>query len=73
QNNTISGKIVRVDFTEFEKNYDQPTAPKILNKTYQYKNENLSNYTISIWDTKNSNLLDNDIMGVAVDNSGLVW
>ncbi|MEC4054612.1 hypothetical protein VSP10_17750, partial [Myroides odoratimimus] len=26
QNNTISGKIVRVDFTEFEKNYDQPTA-----------------------------------------------
>ncbi|MDM1098164.1 hypothetical protein HXZ81_16270 [Myroides odoratimimus] len=73
QNNTISGKIVRVDFTEFEKNYDQPTAPKILNKTYQYKNENLANYTISVWDTRNSNLLDNDIMGVAVDNSGLVW
>ncbi len=73
QNNTISGEIVRVDFAEFEKSFDYPTDPEILNNTYQYKNESLSNYTISVWDTKNSNLHNNNIMKIAVDKSELVW
>ncbi|KZE77642.1 hypothetical protein AV926_14045 [Myroides marinus] len=73
QNNTISGGIERVDFDEFEKSFNHPIKPKVLNKTYQYKNKSLSNYTISIWDTKNSNLIDNDIMRVTIDKSGLLW
>lgn len=69
----ISGQIERVDMKAFKKSFDRPTSPEIYNKAYNYKNENLINYRISVWNTKNSNLPNNMNDNITIDKSGQIW
>lgn len=71
--NKIIGKIERVDMTSFKKSFDQPKSPEIFNKTYDYKNQNLKNYKITVWNSRNSNLPDNMNDDIAIDKNGLIW
>lgn len=71
--NKISGQIERVDMTAFKKSFDNPRSPEIFNKTYNYKNENLKNYKITVWNTKNSNLPNNMNDNITIDKNGLIW
>jgi len=71
--NKIVGKVERVDMNAFKKSFDKPRSPEIFNKTYNYKNENLKNYKISVWNTKNSNLTNNMNDHIAIDKKGLIW
>lgn len=71
--NKIVGMIERVDMNAFKKSFDNPTKPEIFNKTYVYKNENLKNYKITVWNSKNSNLPNNMNNNIAIDKNGLVW
>ena len=71
--NKIIGKIERVDTKAFTKSFDKPNSPEIFNKTYDYKNENLKNYKISVWNSKNSNLPNNMNDHIAIDKDGLIW
>lgn len=71
--NKIVGKVERVDMNAFKKSFDKPRSPEIFNKTYDYKNENLKNYKISVWNTKNSNLTNNMNDHIAIDKKGLIW
>lgn len=70
--NKIIGKIERVDMTSFKKSFDQPKSPEIFNKTYDYKNQNLKNYKITVWNSRNSNLPDN-MNDDTIDKNGLIW
>jgi len=71
--NKIIGKIERVDMTSFKKSFDNPKSPEIFNKTYDYKNQNLKNYKITVWNSRNSNLPDNMNDDIAIDKNGLIW
>ncbi|MBA9075235.1 sugar lactone lactonase YvrE [Flavobacterium gossypii] len=71
--NKIIGKIERVDMTSFKKSFDNPKSPEIFNKTYDYKNQNLKNYKITVWNSKNSNLPDNMNDDITIDKNGLIW
>ncbi|MFC0426487.1 hypothetical protein [Chryseobacterium scophthalmum] len=71
--NKIKGNVERVDVKAFTKSFDRPTNPEIFNKTYNYKNENLKNYKITSWNSKNSNLPNNMNDHIAIDKSGLIW
>lgn len=71
--NKIVGKIERVDMDAFKKSFDNPKKPEIFNKTYVYKNENLKNYKITVWNSKNSNLPNNMNDNIAIDKDGLIW
>jgi hypothetical protein len=71
--NKISGKIDRVDMAAFKKSFDKPTRPEIYNKTYDYKNENLKNYKITVWNSGNSNLLNNMNDHITIDKNGIIW
>ncbi len=71
--NKITGQIERVDMNAFKKSFDNPNSPEIFNKSYVYKNENLKNYKISVWNTKNSNLSNNMNDHIAIDKNGLIW
>lgn len=73
QNNKISGQIERVDMTAFKKSFDKPISPEIFNKNYNYKNEHLSSYKITVWNTKNSNLPNNMNDHISIDKDGLIW
>ncbi|PYF74382.1 ligand-binding sensor domain-containing protein [Pedobacter nutrimenti] len=69
----ISGMIERVDVQAFKKSFDEPRKPEIFNKTYAYKNENLKNYKITVWNSRNSNLTDNMNDNITIDKKGLIW
>ena len=71
--NKIIGKVERVDMTSFKKSFDNAKGPEIFNKTYNYKNENLKNYKITVWNTKNSNLPNNMNDHITIDKNGLIW
>lgn len=71
--NKIIGKVERVDMKSFKKSFDNARSPEIFNKTYDYKNDNLKNYKISVWNTKNSNLPNNMNDNITIDKSGLIW
>ena len=69
----IIGKVERVDMTSFKKSFDNAKSPEIFNKTYVYKNDNLKNYKITAWNTKNSNLPNNMNDHITIDKNGLIW
>lgn len=71
--NKITGKIERVDIASFKRSFDKATSPEIFNKTYNYKNDHLKNYKITVWNSKNSNLPNNMNDNIAVDKNGLIW
>jgi len=71
--NKISGQTERVDMTAFKNSFDNPRSPEIFNKTYNYKNENLKNYKITVWNSKNSNLSNNMNDNITIDKNGLIW
>lgn len=71
--NSISGQIERVDMKAFKKSFDNPQGPEIYNKNYVYKNENLKNYKITVWNSRNSNLPNNMNDHISIDNDGLIW
>ena len=71
--NKISGQIERVDMNAFKRSFDKPNSPEIYNKTYEYKNENLKNYKITVWNSSNSNLPNNMNDNITIDKNGLVW
>jgi len=61
--NKISGKIERVD----------TNSPEIYNENYEYKNENLENYKMTVWNSKNSSLPNNWNDNISIDQNGLIW
>lgn len=69
----LSGKIQRVDQAAFFKSFDHPTKPEIYNKDYVYKNENLKNYTITVWNSENSNLPNNFDNDISIDKDNMIW
>jgi hypothetical protein len=69
----LLSKIERVDQKAFLKSFDKPVDPEIFNKNYVYKNENLKNYTITVWNAKNSNLPNNFNDHIAIDKNNDVW
>lgn len=71
--NKIIGKVERVDMTSFKKSFDNAKGPEIFNKTYVYKNDNLKNYKITAWNTRNSNLPNNMNDNITIDKNGLIW
>ncbi|MCD0488892.1 hypothetical protein LPB86_11680 [Pedobacter sp. MC2016-14] len=71
--NKISGKIERVDMKAFNKSFDKPNSPEIYNKIYEYKNESLKNYKITVWNSNNSNLPNNMNDNITIDKNGLIW
>lgn len=73
KDNAIKGNIERVDMNAFKKSFDNPTKPEIFNKNYNYKNEHLNDYKITVWNSKNSNLPNNMTDNIAIDNDGVIW
>lgn len=69
----ISGGIERVDVKAFKKSFDKPNSPQIFNKKYEYKNENLKNYKMTVWNSKNSALPNNMNDHIAIDKNGMIW
>ncbi|MNU75411.1 Two component regulator propeller [compost metagenome] len=69
----LFGVVDRVDMNAFKKSFDHPISPEIFNKTYAYKNEHLSNYNISVWNSGNSNLKNNMNDHITIDKNGVVW
>jgi len=73
KNGVLSASIERVDQKAFVRSFDHPTDPEIYNKDYVYKNENLKNYTISNWNSQNSNLPNNSDDHIAIDKNNTIW
>lgn len=71
--NKISGKIERVDMSAFKKSFDKPNSPEIYNTKYSYKNDHLTNYKITVWNSKNASLPNNMNDHIAIDKNGLIW
>lgn len=71
--NKISARIERVDMNAFNKSFDKPNSPEIYNKSYNYKNENLKKYKITVWNSSNSTLPNNMNDNISIDKSGLIW
>ena len=69
----ISGGIERVDVKAFQKSFDKPNSPQIFNKKYEYKNENLKNYKMTVWNSKNSDLPNNMNDHITIDKNGIIW
>lgn len=69
----INGYIERVNLDEFKKSFDRPTSPEIFNKSYTYSNKNLDNYEIITWNSKNSNLPNNFINHIAINQQDEIW
>jgi hypothetical protein len=69
----MAGKVERVDIKAFSSSFDKPVKPEIYNKNYEYKNENLKNYLITIWNSKNSNLPNNQTDHITIDKDDVVW
>jgi len=73
KNGVLTSEIERVDQKAFMKSFDRPRDPEIFNKNYVYKNEHLKNYTIKVWNSKNSNLPNNFNNEITVDKNNIVW
>jgi hypothetical protein len=73
ENKIINAKVERVDMDAFKQSFDVPRDPEIYNKDYVYKNDHLSDYKITVWDSKNSNLPNNWNDHITIDNDGLIW
>ena len=73
KDNKIIGKIDRVDIKAFKKSFDKPENPEIFNKDYTYKNENLKNYNITVWNKSNSNLSTGLSDHLAIDKNDNIW
>lgn len=73
KDNSITGQIERVDMNAFKKSFDRPQDPEIFNKGYIYKNVNLKNYKISVWNSSNSNLPNNTNDLITIDKNGIIW
>ncbi len=69
----MTGKVERVDMDAFQKSFDKPNSPEIYNKDYIYKNDNLKNYKVTVWDSKNSNLPNNMNDHITIDKKGIIW
>jgi Two component regulator propeller len=69
----INAKVDRVDINAFKKSFDKPNSPEIYNKDYVYKNENLKNYKITVWNSSNSNLPNNMNDHITIDKKGIIW
>lgn len=70
---TMTAKVDRVDMDAFKKSFDKPNSPEIYNKEYVYKNENLKNYKITVWNSSNSNLPNNMNDHITIDKKGIIW
>ncbi len=73
ENNQISGEIKRVDIEAFKKSFDRPVDPVIYNEKYNYQNSNLSGYSIKVWNSNNSNLMNNFNNDVEIDMDNSIW
>jgi Two component regulator propeller len=73
KNGVLSSKIERVDQKVFMKSFDRASDPEIFNKEYVYKNENLRNYSIKVWNSNNSNLPNNFDDHITIDKNNVVW
>ncbi len=73
EDNNIWGQIERVDIDAFMKSFDRPYSPEIFNQGYVYKNENLSKYKITVWNSNNSNLPNNMTDYISIDKNGIIW
>lgn len=73
KNGILSGKVNRVDIKAFEASFDKPESPEIYNKKYVYTNQHLQDYTITTWNSKNSNLENNQNDVIALDTAGIPW
>jgi len=69
----LNAKVERVDINAFKKSFDKPNSPEIYNKDYVYKNENLKNYKITVWNSNNSNLPNNMNDHITIDKKGIIW
>lgn len=69
----IIAKVERVDMDAFKRSFDKPRSPEIFNNTYVYKNEHLSNYKITVWNSSNSNLPNNMNDHISIDKKGMIW
>jgi hypothetical protein len=69
----VNAKVDRVDMNAFKKSFDKPNSPEIYNKEYVYKNENLKNYKITVWNSANSNLPNNMNDHITIDKKGIIW
>jgi ligand-binding sensor domain-containing protein len=69
----IIATVERVDMEAFEKSFDKPNSPEIYNKSYTYKNENLSKYKFTVWNSSNSNLPNNMNNQISIDRKGIIW
>jgi ligand-binding sensor domain-containing protein len=69
----INSKIERVDRKSFKNQFDRVENPDVSNKLYNYKNENLKNYKITTWNSKNSELPNNQNDNISIDKNDLVW
>lgn len=69
----IVARVERVDMTAFEKSFDKPNSPEIYNEHYVYKNDHLSTYKITAWNSSNSNLPNNMNDHITIDKKGIVW
>jgi hypothetical protein len=69
----LSAKIERIDIPKFEESFFGEQDPEIYNKEYTYKNENLKNYKITVWNNKNSDLPDNFSDNISIDKKDVVW
>lgn len=70
---TMTAKVERVDMNAFKKSFDKPNSPEIYNKDYVYKNENLKNYKITVWNSNNSDLPNNMNDHITIDKRGIIW
>ena len=73
KDNKIIGNIERVDVKAFEKSFTRPSNPQIFNKDYVYKNENLKNYNITVWNDTNSKLSSGLSDDLTIDKNDNVW
>jgi Two component regulator propeller len=69
----INAKVDRVDVNAFKKSFDKPNSPEIYNKEYVYKNENLKDYKITVWNSSNSNLPNNINDHITIDKKEIIW
>jgi len=69
----LTAKIARVDQKAFMKSFDRPAKPEIFNTSYVYKNENLKNYLIKVWNSKNSDLPNNFNNELTIDKNNVIW
>lgn len=72
-NEKMIAKVERVDANAFKKSFDKPRSPEIYNKDYAYKNENLKNYKITVWNSGNSNLSNDMNDNMTIDKTGMIW